>query len=109
MLQAGKCASSNDVPEIEIEDDKAMGLLNLKSGQSLDTRIAPPSFVRNKNDTFVQIPELQEMFRVYLEPNIDQKILVQTGPDLQLIAYNLQGRQIMTTDQKNNSGSPRKA
>ena len=58
MLQAGKCASSNDAPEIEIEDDKAMRLLNLKAGQSVDTRIPPPSFIRNKNDTFVQVPEL---------------------------------------------------
>lgn len=59
--------------------------------QSIGPSVEPPSFKTGPFDTLEQIPQLREMFRMQLEPTLEQKTSVQTGPDLQLIAFNAKG------------------
>lgn len=49
-----------------------------------------------KKDEFEKMAELNELFQMNLEPALNKKILIQTGPDLQLIAYDQKGKQVRT-------------
>ena len=58
---------------------------------SVGPQVEPPSFKIGGQDTLEQIPQLREMFKMQLEPTLEHKTAVQTGPDLQLIAINDKG------------------
>lgn len=79
--QEGRAAPKED---FEVYEDKMK--------QSFGPCVDPPSFKAPEKDTLEQIPQLREMFRMRLEPTLQNKIAVQTGPDLQLIAFNSRGQ-----------------
>ena len=55
-----------------------------------------PSFISHSSRDFEleKVPQLNQLFEMNLEPDINHKILVQTGPQFQLIAYDADGNKV---------------
>lgn len=62
------------VPDDGAKDDLMLDKDELK--QSVGPTVEPPSFKAGPFDTLEQIPQLREMFKMKLEPTLEQKTSV---------------------------------